>query len=67
VISLRERYVVDDKGNRVSVVLDISDYQRLLEEVEELESIRAYDAAKASKDEAIPFEQAVSEIEKRRQ
>jgi PHD/YefM family antitoxin component YafN of YafNO toxin-antitoxin module len=66
VISLRERYVVDDKGNRVSVVLDISDYQRLLEEVEELESIRAYDAAKASKDEAIPFEQAVSEIEKRR-
>lgn len=65
-ISLRERYVVDDKGNRVSVVLDISDYQRLLEEVEELESIRAYDAAKASKEEAIPFEQAVSEIEKRR-
>jgi hypothetical protein len=57
---------VDDKGNRVSVVLDISDYQRLLEEVEELESIRAYDAAKASKEEAIPFEQAVSEIEKRR-
>lgn len=65
-ISLRERYVVDDKGNRVSVVLDISDYQRLLEEVKELESIRAYDAAKASKEEAIPFEQAVSEIEKRR-
>lgn len=66
-INLRERYVIDDKGNRVSVVLDISDYQKLLEELEELESIRAYDAAKASKDEAIPFEQAVSEIEKRRQ
>jgi hypothetical protein len=30
---------------------------------EELEEIRACDAAKASKDEAIPFEQAIREIE----
>lgn len=66
-ITPREHYVVDDKGNRVSVVLDISDYQKLLEELEELESIRADDAAKASKDEAIPFEQAILEIEKRRE
>lgn len=30
--------------------------------LEELESIRAYDAAKASGDEAVPFEQALQEI-----
>lgn len=30
---------------------------------EELESIRAYDEAKASNDEAIPFAQAINEIE----
>jgi hypothetical protein len=35
----------------------------LLEELEELESIRAYDRAKAQADEVIPFEQAVAEIE----
>jgi len=58
-----ERYVVNEKGERVSVLLDISEYQRILEKLEELESIRAYDAAKASKDEAIPFEQAINEIE----
>lgn len=58
-----ERYVVNEKGERVGVLLDMSEYQRILEELEELESIRAYDAAKASKDEAIPFEQAVNEIE----
>jgi hypothetical protein len=34
--------------------------------LEELESIRAYDAAKASGDEVIPFEQAVTEIERER-
>ena len=62
-LKLKERYVVDEQGNRISVVLDIADYQELLDELEELESIRAYDAAKASGDQAVPFEQAVTEIE----
>jgi PHD/YefM family antitoxin component YafN of YafNO toxin-antitoxin module len=66
-IKLKERYVVDEKGNRVGVLLDLEDYQKLLEELEELESIRAYDAAKSSGDKAIPFEQAVEEIEKKLQ
>jgi prevent-host-death family protein len=59
-----ERYIVNQKGERVGVILDISEYRKILEELEELESIRAYDAAKASEDEAIPFERAVREIEK---
>lgn len=63
---LKERYVVDEQGNRISVVLDIADYQALLNQLEELECIRAYDAAKASKDQAIPFGQAVAEIESSR-
>jgi hypothetical protein len=63
----KENYVVDEQGNPIGVVLDIADYRKLLEELEELESIRAYDAAKASGDEAIPFEQAVAEIEQNRQ
>ncbi len=62
----RENFVIDDKGNPIGVILDIGEYRKLLEDLEELESIRAYDAAKASKDEAIPFEQAVSEIEQTR-
>ena len=60
------RYVVDEKGERVGVILDMSEYQRILEELEELESIRAYDAAKTSKEKAIPFAQAVNEIEQQR-
>jgi len=34
-----------------------------LDALEELEAIRAYDTAKASGDEAIPFEQAIRELE----
>lgn len=63
----QHRYIVDEHGNRVAVVLDIAEYTRLLEELEELDAIRAYDAAKASEDELIPFEQAIEEIERERQ
>ena len=45
------------------MLLDMEDYRKLLEELEELESIRAYDAAKASNDQAVPFEQAIADIE----
>ena len=61
-----EKYLVDEKGERVAVVLGIEEYQKMLAELEELEAIRAYDAAKAAQDEAIPFEQAVREIEQER-
>ena len=63
-LPVKEQYIIDENGRRVSVVLEISAYQKLLEELEELESIRAYDQAKSRDDEAIPFEQAVEEIER---
>lgn len=60
----KERCVVDEHGTRVAVLLDIEDYHNLLVELEDLESIRAYDAAKASDARVIPFKQAVAEIER---
>ena len=60
-----ENYVVDTKGNRVAIVLNMENYRQLREAQEELASIQAYDAAKASKDAAIPFDQALKEIKQR--
>ena len=62
----KHQFVVDDSGKKTAVILDIEEYQELIDDVEEFEAIRAYDAAKAADDEAIPFEQAVSEIERDR-
>jgi hypothetical protein len=59
----KERFVVDESGNRTAVLLDVERYRELLEAQEELESIRAYDEAKSSGDEAVPFLRAVEEIE----
>jgi PHD/YefM family antitoxin component YafN of YafNO toxin-antitoxin module len=60
------RFITDDAGNRVAVILDLDEYHKLLEAVEELEDICAYDEAKASKDEAIPFVQAIRDLEQGR-
>jgi PHD/YefM family antitoxin component YafN of YafNO toxin-antitoxin module len=61
-----EQYIVDEQGRRTAVVLGLEDYRKILEELELLESIRAYDAAKASAEEAVPFDRAVDEIERSR-
>jgi PHD/YefM family antitoxin component YafN of YafNO toxin-antitoxin module len=66
-MAAREQYVVDENGNRTAVLLDVKYYQELLAALEEIESIRAYDEAKASDDEVIPFSQATEEIERQRQ
>ena len=62
----KKRFVVDDEGNRVGVLLDIAEYQEILDELEELESIRAYDAAKMEINESILIDQALKEIEQER-
>lgn len=62
----REQYVVTGKGKKVGVLLPVARYRELLADLEELESIRAYDAAKASRSEAIPFKQAKQELHRRK-
>lgn len=57
------KFIIDDEGQRVGALLDIEEYYRLLDELEELEAIRAYDAAKESGETAIPFEEAIAQIE----
>ena len=61
-IAVHEQYLVDEAGNRKAIVLPLAEWQRIREELEELDDIRAYDEAKAQPSELIPFEQAMSEL-----
>lgn len=61
-IGFHGQYLVDEEGNRRAVVAPISDWQRIVEALEELDDIRAYDEAKQEPSDTIPFEQAVTEI-----
>lgn len=64
--NIRERYVFDKNGRPIGVHLDLVEGRELLEELEAEQWVRAYDRARESGDEAIPFEQAVAEIERDR-
>lgn len=60
------QYITDNKGNKLSVVLPIKEYKKIIEELEELEDIRLYDEAKNSKEPSIPIDTAFKLIESKR-
>ena len=60
------QYLTNDKGEKIGVFLSIGQYNELMERLEELEDIKAYDDAKVNEEEVIPFEQATKEIETQR-
>lgn len=56
-------YIVDSNQTPKSVVLPINEWREILSAIEELEDIKAYDEAKLTSDEIIPFDQALNEID----
>ena len=63
---IRERVVFDKNGRPAGVHLDFVECGDMLAELETEECARAYEAAAASGDAALPFEQVVDEIERQR-
>ncbi|MEN6627324.1 MAG: hypothetical protein ABFD69_13955 [Candidatus Sumerlaeia bacterium] len=51
-------FIVDQKDRKKSVVIPVAEWRRLMEAMEELEDIRAYDNAKPG--DLIRFEKAVA-------
>jgi PHD/YefM family antitoxin component YafN of YafNO toxin-antitoxin module len=60
------QFVVNERGEKVAVLIGIEEYGKLLEELEDLEDIRAYDEAMASGETPVPFEEAIERIERER-
>lgn len=64
--AVRQQFIEDNQGKRIAVLMPIDQYNKILEQLEEIDDIKAYDTAKANSDEIIPFDQAVNEIEAKR-
>ncbi len=62
---LSTTFITDGKGKKISAVVPIKQYHLLLEELEELEDIRAYDKAKARKEKPIPLRDAIQQRRKK--
>ena len=60
-IDLHPSYLVDGQERRKAVVLSIEEWTQVLEALEELDDIRAYDEAKARKEQTVPLEKILQE------
>lgn len=64
---MRTQFITDDHGKKLAVILPIKEYNKMVDDLEELEDIRLYDAAKKGKQEFIDAEEAFRAIEKKRE
>lgn len=64
-LMLHPQYITDSAGQKL-VVLPISEFDTIIEELEELEDIRICDEAKSSAELSVPIDAAFKEIEEKR-
>ena len=63
---MRTQFVTDDHGNKLAVILPIKEYNKMVDDLEELEDIKLYDEAKKSNEPSIPIDEAFKMIEAKR-
>jgi hypothetical protein len=61
-VTIHPEFVVDGKNEKKAVVIPFAEWQRVVEELEELDDIRAFDQAKAEPSDALPFDEVVKRI-----
>jgi len=50
------KFITDNTGKKLAVVLTIKEYRKLIEKLEDLEDIKAFDKVMKRKQEFIPLE-----------
>ncbi len=64
---MKTQFVTDDHGKKLAVILPIKDYEKIMEDLEDLEDVRLYDEVKKNDNgERIPMEEAFKMIEAKR-
>jgi PHD/YefM family antitoxin component YafN of YafNO toxin-antitoxin module len=64
-LNLHPQYVVNARGREIAVLLPLQEYERLLEELETQDDIRAANEAKAKGETPIPLEEALAQLDGR--
>lgn len=57
------QFITDKEGNKLAIILPIKDYEKMLQDSEELEDIKLFKEAKKGPQEFIDAKQAFEEIE----
>ena len=63
---MKNQFITDHQGQKIAVILPMKDYEKMLDELDEYECIKAYDKAKAREQEFIPAADVFKAIEQKR-
>ncbi len=65
-LAIHAQYITDNTGKKISAILPIKEFITILEELEELEDIKLYDASKNDNEPAISKAKAMVMIKAER-
>ena len=65
-MTISEQVLMDKNGNAVAVQIPINQYKKIMEQLEELDDIKAYDKAMKRKHVFVPFNEAVQRLKAQR-
>jgi len=60
------QFITDEQGKKIAVIIPLKSYQKMLEDLEELDDIRLYDEAKKAKGKAVPASEAFKQLDAKR-
>lgn len=60
------QYITDKKGKKISVIVPLKQYQKMINDLEDLEDIRLYDEAMSDSAPSVPVDEAFKQIEAKR-
>lgn len=63
---MRTQFITDAKGTKISAIVPIKEYESILEQLDELHCIKAYDKVKSKKQHFVPATEFFEQVEKRR-
>jgi PHD/YefM family antitoxin component YafN of YafNO toxin-antitoxin module len=63
---MKTQFITNNNGQTIAVILPVKDYEKMMEDLDEMACIKAYDKAKARKQEFLPADHVFKAIERKR-
>lgn len=60
------QFIIDNNGNKLAAILPIKEYNKIINNLEELEDIKLYDKARKYNEGSLPIDEAFNLIEEER-
>jgi hypothetical protein len=58
---VKPQYITNEDGEKISVIIPLSEYERIVQELEDIEDVQLFDEAKKSSEPSMPFDEYVKQ------